>query len=155
VRAAADAMLAHPIDGVVDVVPAFTTVAIHYRPEVLHRGAKSEPPYRTLCRWVESVIAHEGDVRRTRRERVVAIPVCYGRDFGPDLDEVATACRLTPEEVIDLHSASPHRVYMLGFAPGFPYLGGLDPRLEMPRRPTPRTRVPAGSVAIAREQSAI
>ena len=86
---------------------------------------------------------------------VVDVPVCYGGEFGPDLDEVAVLRELTPQQVIELHAASPHQVYMLGFAPGFPYLGGLDPRLEMPRRATPRTKVAAGSVAIAREQSAI
>ena len=83
------------------------------------------------------------------------MPVCYGGEFGPDLAEVAAACGLAPEAVTELHRASPHVVYMLGFAPGFPYIGGLDQRLAMPRRSTPRERVPAGTVAIARDQTAI
>ena len=87
--------------------------------------------------------------------RVVEVPVCYGGDFGPDLAEVAVACDLTPDDVIARHAPSPHVVHMLGFAPGFPYMGGLDARLTVPRRATPRTAVPAGSVAIARDQSAI
>lgn len=154
VRATADALLAQRIDGVVDVVPAFTTIAVHYRPDALHRADPSQLPYRTLRRRIESVIA-KGVARETTKARVVEVPVCYDREFGPDLDEVARARGLTAEQVIELHAASPHKVFMLGFAPGFPYLGGLDPRLEMPRRATPRTKVPAGSVAIARDQSAI
>jgi inhibitor of KinA len=154
VRSVAEHLLAHPIEGVVDVVPAFTTVAVHYRPEAVHNGPPSELPYRRLCRSIESILA-AGVTHTYASARVVEVPVCYGGEFGPDFDEVAGQCKLTPQQVIELHAASPHQVYMLGFAPGFPYLGGLDPRLEMPRRATPRTKVPAGSVAIAREQSAI
>jgi inhibitor of KinA len=133
-RAVAEHLLRARLPGVTDVVPAFTTVGIHYRPEaILARG-----------------IAPQGAAAR-----VVEVPVCYGGEFGPDLAEVAAACKLTPDEVIALHAASPHVVHMLGFAPGFPYMGGLDARLGVPRRATPRTAVPAGSVAIARDQSAI
>jgi len=154
VRSVAEYLLTHPIEGVVDVVPAFTTVAVHYRPEAVSNGSPHESPYLRLCRSIESTVA-EGVTHAHAGARLVEVPVCYGGEFGPDLEEVAVQRRLTPQQVIELHAASPHQVYMLGFAPGFPYLGGLDPRLEMPRRATPRTRVPAGSVAIAREQSAI
>ena len=154
VRSVAQYLLTHPIEGVVDVVPAFTTVAIHYRPEAVGNDPTHEPPYQRLCRSIESILA-AGVTHTHSSTRVVEVPVCYGGEFGPDLDDVAVQCKLTPQQVTELHAASPHQVYMLGFAPGFPYLGGLDPRLEMPRRATPRTKVPAGSVAIAREQSAI
>ena len=154
VHAIADYLLGHPIDGVIDVVPAFATVAIHYRPEALAEDASPQSPYRRLCAAIETVLLDDSIPARGAG-RVVEIPVSYGGDFGPDLDEVAAACGFAPAEVIALHAASPHRVYMLGFAPGFPYLGGLDPRLQVPRRATPRTKVPAGSVAIARDQSAI
>jgi inhibitor of KinA len=154
VRSVAYYLLAHPIDGVVDVVPSFTTVTVHYRPERLRDGHSSESPYQRLCRIIEGILDH--DIARTHAStRAVEMPVCYGGEFGPDLDEVAAHCRLTPQRVVELHAASPHQVYVLGFAPGFPFLGGLDPRLAMPRRATPRAKVPAGSVAIAREQSAI
>jgi inhibitor of KinA len=153
-RSVADYLLAHPIEGVVDIVPAFTTVAIHYRPEAFADGLPSELPYQQLCRRVETILA-QGVARHRGAARVVEVPVSYGGEFGPDLAEVATACKLTPEQVIELHGASPHVVYMLGFAPGFPYIGGLDRRLALPRRATPRTKIPAGTVAIAREQSAI
>jgi inhibitor of KinA len=154
VRSVAQHLISHPIEGVVDIVPAFTTVAVHYRPEAVPDGLPSESPYRRLCRAIERGLAR-GVTPTDASARTVEVPVCYGGAFGPDLDEVADQCKLTPQRVIELHAGSPHQVYMLGFAPGFPYLGGLDPRLEMPRRATPRTKVPAGSVAIAREQSAI
>jgi KipI family sensor histidine kinase inhibitor len=87
--------------------------------------------------------------------RVVRVPVCYGGEHGPDLEEVAIACGLTTDQVVLAHVASDHVVFMLGFSPGFPYIGGLDPALSMPRRATPRTSIPAGTVAIARDQTAI
>ena len=153
-RSVADYLMAHPIEGVVDVVPAFTSVAVHYRPEALPDSSAREPPHRRLRGRIEAILA-QGVARPRDVPRLVEVPVCYGDAFGPDLAEVAAACGLSPEQVIELHGASPHVVYMLGFAPGFPYLGGLDPRLAMPRRATPRTRIPAGTVAIAREQTAI
>ncbi|MBP8310364.1 MAG: 5-oxoprolinase subunit PxpB [Burkholderiaceae bacterium] len=154
VHAFADHLIDHPIAGVTDVVPAFTTVAVHYRPEAIDGDASGDPPHRRLHRRLAELLARgiEGAVRQTR---LVDIPVCYGGDLGPDLDEVASTCGMPAGEVIARHAASPHVVYMLGFAPGFPYMGGLDPRLAMPRRSTPRVRIPPGSVAIAREQSAV
>jgi len=153
-RSVADYLLAHPIDGVADVVSAFTTVAVHYRPEAFVDSSAGDPPHRRLRRRLEAILA-EGVPQPADRGRVVEVPVLYGGEFGPDLAEVAATHRLTPEQVIEIHAASPHVVYMLGFAPGFPYLGGLDAKLQMPRRATPRTRIPAGTVAIAREQTAI
>src|SRR5438046_3410938 len=154
VRAMADYLLEHPIEGVIDVVPAFTTVAVHYRPESLADDGSGASPYGRLAATIERLMLQ--DVPRMHRPgRVIEIPVCYGGELGPDLNEVAAVCGLAPQQVVDIHAASPHRVYMLGFAPGFPYLGGLDPRVQVPRRATPRTKVPAGSVAIARDQSAI
>jgi inhibitor of KinA len=150
-RTAASELLRASVPGVTDVVPAFTTVALHYRPEAL--GA-TETPYQHLRGRVEAILARAVPSQQ-EATRVVEVPVCYGGEFGPDVEEVATRCKLTTDQVIRFHAESPHVVYMLGFAPGFPYLGGLDPRLGMPRRSTPRTAVPQGSVAIAREQSAI
>ena len=86
---------------------------------------------------------------------LVEIPVCYGGDFGPDLAAVARHAGLSEAAVVELHSAAEYLVYMVGFAPGFPYLGGLDARLAMPRRPAPRPLVPAGAVGIAGAQTGI
>lgn len=154
VHAFADHLIAHPIAGVTDVVPAFTTVALHYRPDALDDDGSTDAPHRRLQRRLEALLAR-GIEGADQASRLVEIPVCYGGDLGPDLDEVAAACAMSAGEVIERHAASPHVVYMLGFAPGFPYMGGLDPRLAMPRRSTPRVRIPPGTVAIAREQSAV
>jgi inhibitor of KinA len=76
----------------------------------------------------------------------VEIPVCYGGDFGPDLESLASLHGLSADEAVALHAAGDYRVHLVGFVPGFPYLGGLDARLATPRRESPRTAVPAGSV---------
>jgi inhibitor of KinA len=138
-----------PIPGVLDIVPAFTTVALHYRPELL--GAA---PFEALRDAVLERLAEPLDAAASAG-RSIDIPVCYGGEFGPDLDDVAAACGLSAEQVIERHMQSAHRVYMLGFAPGFPFIGGLDPALKMPRRASPRTRIPPGSVGIARDQSCV
>jgi len=87
--------------------------------------------------------------------RVVEIPVCYGGDLGPDLDDVARMHELSPDEVVRLHSAAEYLVYMIGFMPGFAYLGGLPERIATPRRKTPRTAVPAGTVGIGGRQTGV
>ncbi len=138
-----------PIEGVRDIVPAFTTVALHYRPECF--GSR---PFARVKELLLERLAYPLQPSEAQG-RVVEVPVCYGGDFGPDLDEVAAKCGLRPEQVVDLHLRSPHRVHMLGFAPGFPFIGGLDPALAMPRRATPRTHIPPGTVAIARDQTCI
>jgi len=141
-----------PIAGVRDVVPAFTTVALHYRPECF-----GPSPFATLREQLLERLSRPLEAAADSG-RVVEVPVCYGtadKDYGPDLAEVAQRCGLSPAEVVERHLASAHRVYMLGFAPGFPFIGGLDPTLSMPRRAQPRTRIPPGSVAIAREQTCI
>ena len=91
----------------------------------------------------------------TEAPRLVEIPVRYGREFGPDLEDVARHTGLTPERVIEMHSEAEYLVYFLGFAPGFSYLGGLPPELATPRLPAPRKRVPAGSVAIGGNQTGV
>jgi inhibitor of KinA len=87
--------------------------------------------------------------------RLVEIPVCYGPEFGPDLEDVAVLHKLTPERIIELHSSTTYLVYFLGFAPGFAYLGELPAELVTPRLPTPRRRVPPGSVGIAGSQTGV
>jgi inhibitor of KinA len=145
VQAFATRVLASPPDGLLEVVPAFTTVALHLRPgtDVIALEASLR------------ALLEEGWQEGAAGRRLIEIPVCYGGEHGPDLAEVAAACGLDEAAVVARHGASPHRVSMLGFAPGFPYMAGLDPRLAMPRRATPRVRITPGTVAIARDQSAI
>jgi KipI family sensor histidine kinase inhibitor len=140
------------LPGVHDLVPAYATLAVHYDPAAW--SGETVPPHAALERAITRVW------RAARRAafpppRQVEIPVCYGGAFGPDLAEVASQCALTEGEVIARHAAETYRVYMIGFAPGFAYLGGLDPTIAAPRRGTPRLKVPAGSVGIAGLQTGI
>ncbi|WRN71861.1 carboxyltransferase domain-containing protein [Staphylococcus aureus] len=85
--------------------------------------------------------------------RIIKIPVQYGGTYGPDIEEVAKHNRITVEQVIEKHTSKPYLIYMLGFMPGFPYLGGLDEQLHTPRRNQPRLKIHAGSVGIANNQN--
>jgi inhibitor of KinA len=95
------------------------------------------------------------EVTRRPKSRTVEIPVCYGGEFGPDLQELAKLHKLKPAEVIQLHSSRTYHAYFLGFAPGFAYLGDVPEKIATPRLKTPRTIVPAGSVGIAGRQTAV
>ena len=153
--AAAVALRNARLPGITDVVPAMVTVGIHYRPEsVIASASQDESPYGVAARAVAAFL--DGfecpDVANTR---VVSIPVCYGGEYGPDLETVAGACGLAPQALIDLHAGADVRVQMLGFAPGHPYIGTFDARMSPPRLPQPRTSVPAGSVGLANRQSVI
>jgi inhibitor of KinA len=140
------------LPGVHDLVPAYATVAVHYDPLAWSGG--DGPPHASLCREIRRLWEGAG-AAALPPPRQVEIPVCYGGEFGPDLAEVAALCSLSEAEVIARHAARTYRVYMIGFSPGFAYLGGLDPAIAAPRRGTPRTRVPAGSVGIAGLQTGI
>lgn len=147
----------HPLPGMVEYVPAFTSITIFYNPLQLH-SEKADPailPYELIYQKVKQIIAHlEDKVSEAKLGvKTVEIPVCYGGDFGPDLNYVAKYNKLTPEEVIEIHSHNDYLVYMIGFAPGFPYLGGMSKQIATPRKPSPRLCIPAGSIGIAGEQT--
>lgn len=135
--------LSHP--AITEVVPTYRSATVHYRPEVLS--------YEELNQLLAPLA--QGSAEEGEELPVVEIPVCYGGEYGPDLEEVAQHCSLTPEEVIARHTAPTYRIYMLGFTPGFPYLGGMDPSIAAPRRKEPRIHIPAGSVGIAGEQTGV
>ena len=136
-------VLSHP--AITEVVPTYRSATVHYRPEVLS--------YEELKHLLAPLA--QGSAEEAEELPVVEIPVCYGGEYGPDLLEVAQHCSLTPEEVIARHTAPTYRIYMLGFTPGFPYLGGMDPSIAAPRRKEPRIHIPAGSVGIAGEQTGV
>ena len=138
------------LPGVTDVVPSFVAVAVHYRPG----GQGQGPTYATLSEHIQALLAG-GIPAGDAAGREVDIPVCYGGEHGPDLLEVARAAHLSPEAIIQLHSEPRSMVFMLGFAPGHAYLGVHDEKLNIPRRPSPRTAVPPGAVAIANRQTVI
>ncbi|HKQ26731.1 MAG TPA: 5-oxoprolinase subunit PxpB [Burkholderiales bacterium] len=151
IAAAAQHMRASPPPGVLDVVPASTTLALHYDPVLIGVGTT---PYEALIQKIEMWL-HEQAEAKLPQGRLVEIPVCYGGSFGEDLDEVARQHGLTPEEVATIHAGKEYHVYMLGFVPGFAYLGDLDPRIATSRRDAPRPRVPAGTVAIGGAQTGV
>lgn len=137
---------ASSIQGVIETTPAYATLLVHYDPLVLSY-AQIRDVLRLKIAQVEADAA--------RKPRQVQVPVRYGGEFGPDLDSVARHLHLQVEEVIHLHTQRTYTVYIMGFTPGFPYMGKLDNALVMPRLETPRTRVPAGTVAIAGAQTGI
>jgi KipI family sensor histidine kinase inhibitor len=148
--AAAEKIRQAHLSGVTDVVPSYTSVAVHYHAELL----TGLPNFQILSESLTALI-QAGLAPATRESRMVDIPVCYGGEHGPDLSDVAKVTGLTEQQVIQMHSAPGSMVFMLGFAPGHPYIGIHDPLFALPRRDVPRTVVPAGSVAIANRQSTI
>ncbi|HET7563846.1 MAG TPA: 5-oxoprolinase subunit PxpB [Gemmatimonadaceae bacterium] len=146
VRAVCARLDAQPIPGVVEYVPAFASVAVHYDP--------ATNAYARMTELLDAELVHLED-EGLPPARTVEIPVCYGGEFGPDLDDVARHHALTADEVVRIHTGGDYLVHMIGFAPGFPYLGGLPERIATPRRREPRTLVPAGSVGIGGSQTGV
>ncbi len=139
-------VVAGRLAGLLETVPTYRSLTVLFDPLVLHRETLKD---RLLS------LLEDADTGVEPQVRCWLLPVCYEETHGPDLAAVAAARRLTPEGVIRLHSERPYTVYMIGFLPGFPYMGDLDPALEMPRRKKPRVRVPVGAVAITGRQTAI
>ncbi|WP_072337761.1 MULTISPECIES: 5-oxoprolinase subunit PxpB [unclassified Paenibacillus] len=178
VREAAAHLNRHRFPGMIECVPAFASLTVHYDPIAVwswsrfregrmreqtpgkeqdeaqreHDGAATifEAVCGRLKQLLRQLVPMEDEAART-----VDIPVYYGGESGPDLEWVARHNGLRAEEVIELHSSAVYTVYMIGFAPGFPYLGGMSERIAAPRRQTPRPSVRAGSVGIAGVQTGI
>jgi KipI family sensor histidine kinase inhibitor len=134
-----------------DVVPSLGGIAIHFDPD--HADVHGDAMSAALAAVTECL--KQGLPKTDETTRTVEVPVCYEAEFAPDLTEVAAAAKVTPDEAVALHAASEFRVLMIGFAPGHAYMGGLNPKLAVPRRATPRPIVPAGSVAIANDQTVV
>ena len=135
-----------PIHGVTEVIPTYRSILIFYDP------FKTDPE--SLKKEIEDR-ANSLDKWEFPPPETTEIPVCYGNNFGPDLEFVAHHNNLTPEEVIQIHTSGTYLIYMLGFTPGFPFLGGLSEKIFTPRLEIPRQLVPAGSVGIANNQTGI
>jgi KipI family sensor histidine kinase inhibitor len=146
VHALARDLLAAPLEAQSNLIPGYVSLLVEF------------DPFRVRLQEATSILTDrvsraEVQERGAGRNRV--IPTVYGGDFGPDLEEIAARVRLTAAEVVSRHTALEQTVYMLGFSPGFPYLGDLPDELSLPRRETPRERVPIGSVAIAERQTGV
>ena len=132
--------------GWIEAIPSYRSLLVIFDPCLIQRDE-------LLAQIRTELAQHHGEALSAGAE--VVLPTIYGGEYGPDLETVAAHAGLETEEVIHIHSNGDYRVYMLGFTPGFPYLGGLDPRLTTPRLNTPRTRIPAGSVGIAGGQTGV
>ena len=146
VRRIALAIRSRAIAGIVETVPTYRSLLIIYNPLLL--------PMESLKK---DLIKIEGELQQITlpEPKLTRIPVVYGGPYGPDLDYVAQYHEIPPAEVIELHCSRPYLIYMIGFMPGYPYMGELPERLVTPRLKTPRLSVPAGSVAIAQKQTGI
>lgn len=140
----------YPFEGFIEYVPYFTSVSVLYNPLKI----KSDSPFKVIKSTLEEILLNL-DFSSNYEENIVEIPVCYGGEFGPDIEEVAELNNLAVDEVIKIHSDGRYLVYMIGFAPGFPYLGGMSEKIAAPRRETPRLAIPEGSVGIAGMQTGV
>jgi inhibitor of KinA len=149
------------LPGVIELAPAYTTVALFYDPA---RAVEAGAPRENVLDWYEQKIraalasvAAVGDPGRTRLNaaRTLEVPVCYEDEFAPDLAGVAEHTGLSPQQIVELHCGTEYRVHCVGFTAAFPFLGGLPARLATPRRSTPRKEIAAGSVGIGGRQTGI
>lgn len=137
---------ASPLVGVIETVPAYGTLLVHYDPGLLSQGQARNYLRGKLTQVYDNL---------SRKRKQIEVPVRYGGEYGIDLESVARDCQLQMEDVIRIHTEKIYTVFMVGFTPGFPYMGKLDDAIVMPRLERPRTRVPAGTVAIAGSQTGI
>ena len=144
--ALADALQRANLPGVRDIVPTYHSVAVYFDP--------LRTDYDALLQLLQTGAEAKGNATGADRD-VIRIPVCYGGEFGPDLEEVAAFAKASAGDVVAIHAAATYRVFMVGFVAGFAYLGTVSERIAMPRHATPRVRVPLGSVGIAGVQTGI
>lgn len=139
---------------VVDIVPAYSSVTVFYNAiYVLQKGCTTTA-FEAVANELTTKIAEKATIPQPQ-ERVLRVPVCYAPAFAPDIQEVAAQTKLSIQEVIQLHTAPTYRVYMIGFLPGFAYMGKVNERIAVPRKAQPRTVIEAGSVGIAGGQTGI
>lgn len=133
------------LDGIIELVPTYCALLVQYDAMVY--------TYSDICEILEPTLQESVMDSANELVTIVEIPTVYGGEFGPDLGFVASHNHISEDEVVSIHSGTDYLVYMLGFIPGFTYLGGMDPRIATPRLSSPRTLIPAGSVGIAGEQT--
>ena len=133
------------LDGIIELVPTYCALLVQYDAMVY--------TYSDICKILEPTLQESVTDSANELVTIVEIPTVYGGEFGPDLGFVASYNHISKDEVVSIHSGTDYLVYMLGFIPGFTYLGGMDPRIATPRLSSPRTLIPAGSVGIAGEQT--
>lgn len=147
----------NPFIGFIESVPAYNSLTVYYDPVAVYLSSienVKKSPYHIVSDFLYKILNELGTTEK-QEPRIVKIPVVYGGEFGPDLEDVANYNGLSTEEVIQIHSSKECLVYMIGFAPGFPFLGGMDERIATPRKESPRLAIVPGSVGIAGKQTGI
>ncbi len=142
------------LTGVRDIIPAYHTVTIVYDIGVLRKQQPNATSYHTMCTWLQDAM-NAVKIAQASKTNLVRIPVCYDPSLAPDIESLSQQHNITVDGMINLHTGKNYRVYMIGFLPGFAYMGSVDEKIATPRRSQPRTLVPAGSVGIAGEQTGI
>jgi len=149
-----ESLEADPVEGMIEVVPAYSSLAVYYNfLRVKDKMNDEGSVYEKIKSDIEKKLR---DIHLTKSgpHQLIKIPVCYEREYAPDLEVIAEMKHLASNQVVDLHTSQIYRVYMIGFLPGFPYMGKVDKKIEVPRKNNP-VNVPAGSVAIAGKQTGI
>lgn len=147
----AEALEAAPPEWLMELVPTYRSLLVQYDP-LLFDFDQIEAEIKTR---LAATSTNSDTTAPERKKLVYELPTLYGGEHGPDLETVANHAGLSADQVVSTHSSTAYRVYMIGFSPGFPYLGGMDEKIACPRLATPRTRVPAGSVGIAESQTGV
>jgi len=146
-----------PFTGLIESVPSYNSLTIYYNPVSVYMASADKEvssPYKKVSAIILALLDKLG-TSEAPEQRLLTIPVLYGGEFGPDLEYVANYHGLSVEEVIQIHSSNDYLVYMIGFAPGFPFMGGMDERIATPRKDSPRLAIAPGSVGIAGKQTGI
>lgn len=142
-----------PIPGMIEAVPGYSSLTIYYDVLFIRTKINKQSAFEWVCESCKKYLSNE-NIETGDPEVLIKIPVCYDKEYGPDLDFIAAQNKISIEEIIHLHSSATYRVYMLGFLPGFTYMGLVDEKISSPRKPQP-TPVEAGSVGIAGRQTGI
>lgn len=151
-----DEILKKSFAGLLDIVTAYTTVTIFFDPELVSSlPYDGKTPFNKVEMFLRERLDHLKENTSLSSETVITIPVCYDVEYGFDLEWVASHHQTSPEEIIRRHTSETFTVFMIGFTPGFPYMGILPPYLESPRKQNPRIQVPAGSIGLAGKQTGI
>ena len=141
--------------GLVEIVPAYASLSIFYDVSIVRQNLPEFPTaFSAVKSFVENALQNLDEITE-RKSRLIKIPISFAKEFALDLEFVGLTNNLTPKEVIEIFTAPTYRVYMLGFLPGFAYMGEVDNRINTPRKQTPRIKVPKGSVGIAGKQTGI
>ena len=144
----------HPVEGMIEAVPAYSSLTIYYDMITLR---KKVPEEKSVFDWIKSEVSRlfqqKEDIVQVK-EKLVSIPVCYEKEFASDIQQASTQLQIPVEEIIRIHTSKTYRVYMLGFLPGFAYMGEVDDAIALPRKPQP-VQVEAGSVGIAGKQTGV